>query len=404
MTGMMIAAPILLSLTLLISGLAKLGARRGTEDAMTSLRLPLRSFHRSVATVLPVVEIVLALVLWVPFVPLQVLTAVVIALLMITYLMIIARALSWDEVVECSCFGTLASPTVSRTTLGRNALLVALSLLTVVSAGSGLLDHALVLAPLSLISTGAGLVTAIVLAALAIGTTTPAAAGAPEEDAWGAGSAGARGAATGDAGPRGPAPGGPAPGDGAPAETSRVRGPGGSSDGMADGEAPGKADGATDGEVDEDELLDYERAPIPAAVLQQADTRLVTLRALAAQRAVLLVFVTEGCGPCERVLDHAEAWIEELSPFMDVRFVFSRRLEDLRERTVRRVGDRALHDLQFCARTALGGRTAPGAVLMGADGKLAGGPVDGGSAVIEFVEEIQEQLAIAQREGEIAAP
>ena len=35
MTSLLIAAPILLTLTLLTSGLAKLGTRQGTEDAMT---------------------------------------------------------------------------------------------------------------------------------------------------------------------------------------------------------------------------------------------------------------------------------------------------------------------------------------------------------------------------------
>ena len=43
MTSPLLVAPILLSVTLLVSGLAKLGARRGTVDAMTSLRLPLRA-------------------------------------------------------------------------------------------------------------------------------------------------------------------------------------------------------------------------------------------------------------------------------------------------------------------------------------------------------------------------
>ena len=51
--AVLLAAPILLSITLLISGLAKLGAREGTQDAMRSLRLPLPAFHASVASVLP---------------------------------------------------------------------------------------------------------------------------------------------------------------------------------------------------------------------------------------------------------------------------------------------------------------------------------------------------------------
>ena len=173
MTTLLIAAPILLSLTLLFSGLAKLGARQGTEDAMTSLRIPLRSFHRSVASVLPVVEIVLALAVWIPFVPLQVMASVVIALLMLTYLVIIARALSWEETVECSCFGTLASPTVSRTTLVRNIVLSVLGVLGVIAAGSGLMTHTLVRQPLALLGLGTVLILAVLVTALAIGGTTP---------------------------------------------------------------------------------------------------------------------------------------------------------------------------------------------------------------------------------------
>ena len=73
--AVLLSAPILLSITLLISGLAKLGAREGTQDAMRSLRLPLPTMHASVASVLPVMEIFLALALWIPVPPLQVLLA-----------------------------------------------------------------------------------------------------------------------------------------------------------------------------------------------------------------------------------------------------------------------------------------------------------------------------------------
>lgn len=345
MPSLLIAAPILLTLTLLASGLAKLGARQDTEDAMTSLRLPLRPFHRSVATLLPVVEVALALVLWVPSAPLQTLVAVTITALMLTYLVIIARALTFEERVECACFGTLASPTVSRTTLARNVLLSMLSLLTVVSALSGLMETALVRQPLTVIGMGAALLLAIVLTALALGGIS-----AREADA--------------------------APSDAAGEQLA----------------------------AEEEELLDYERAPIPPAVLQQADARLITLQQLVGQRAALLVFVSEGCGPCERVLDQVPGWLTALSPFMQVKVVLSRPLDQLRERTIERVGEHALHDLQFTARRALGARTAPSAVLLGADGLLAGGPVDGGSAVIEFVEEIVEQLGAAQEAGELQGP
>ena len=335
--AVLLSAPILLSITMLISGLAKLGAREGTQDAMRSLRLPLPTMHASVASVLPVMEIVLALAIWIPAPPLQVLLTGLVAALMLTYLVIIARALTFEEQVHCSCFGTLASPTVSRTTLVRNVLLSVLGLLAVVAAASGAMTTLLVQAPMGLIGLGIALLIAIALTAATIG--------------------------------------------GSVAET--------------DADAP-TAPAPAAADPDEDELLDYERSPIPAAVLQQPDGRLITLTQLTAQRAALLVFVTEGCGPCERVLDHAGEWIGELEQTLQVRFVFSRPLDQLRERTTDRVTDHALHDLQFTARTALGGASAPSAVLLGADGQLAGGPVNGGSAVIEFVQEIREQLAEAQ--------
>ena len=335
--AVLLSAPILLSITLLISGLAKLGAREGTQDAMRSLRLPLPTMHASVASMLPVTEIVLALAIWIPAPPLQVLLTGLVAALMLAYLVIIARALTFEEQVHCSCFGTLASPTVSRTTLVRNVILSVLGLLAVVAAASGAMTTLLVQAPMGLIGLGIALLIAIALTAATIG--------------------------------------------GSVAET--------------DADAP-TAPAPAAADPDEDELLDYERSPIPAAVLQQPDGRLITLTQLTAQRAALLVFVTEGCGPCERVLDHAEEWIGELEETLQVRFVFSRPLDQLRERTTDRVAGYALHDLQFTARTALGGTSAPSAVLLGADGQLAGGPVNGGSAVIEFVQEIREQLAEAQ--------
>ncbi|MGP5641276.1 TlpA family protein disulfide reductase [Brachybacterium tyrofermentans] len=368
MTSVLIAAPILLSLTLLVSGLAKLGARQGTEDAMTSLRIPLRPFHASVASVLPVAEIVLALMVWVPFVPLQVMVSVLIALLMASYLVIIARALTFEEPVECSCFGTLASPTVSRVTLARNVLLTLLSVLGLVAASSGLMTVALVQAPLTLLGFGIALLAAVALTVLAIGGTTAEA----DEATSGAGSASStptRPSALTRADPAAS----PAP----PASSADVE------------------------ELDEEELLDYERESIPAGVLQRPDGSLVTLRVLSSQQAALLVFVSEGCGPCERVLDQVPAWIEKLSPFMQVKTVFSRPVDSLRERTAERVGEHALHDLQFSAREALGARGAPSAVLLGADGMLAGGPVVGGSTVIEFVDEIWEQLQAAQADGEL---
>src|SRR5699024_523972 len=134
--SVLLAAPLLLSLTLLVSGLAKLGAREGTEDAMASLRLPLRRAHRAVATVLPVAEVARAVSLGMPGVGLQIAAEAVVEAVMVAYLVVIARALGVEETVECCCFGTLASPTVSRSTLGRNLVLSGLGVLAVIAAVS----------------------------------------------------------------------------------------------------------------------------------------------------------------------------------------------------------------------------------------------------------------------------
>ena len=350
--AVLLAAPILLSITLLVSGLAKLGERRATEDAMTSLRIPAPGLHRTAALVLPVAEIVLALGLWIPVVPLQVVIACLLTLLILAYLVIIARALTFEEQVECSCFGSLASPTVSRATLGRNILLSLAALTTVLVAAAGLLTAVLVQAPLTLVSVGLTLVLTILLTVLTLGGTAP---------------------------------------------TSTT------SDGPA---APGKEADEAD-EFDEEGLLEYERTEIPAAVLQKKDGSLTTLRKLTYRRAALLLFVTDGCGPCVRVLGQGDRWRSEIGELIDIRFVFSRPAEHLLPRTAELAGESVLHDLQFIARDALAGDepiSSPSAVLLGADGLLAGGPVTGGDAVIEFVDEIAAQIALAQDDGELPRP
>lgn len=350
--SILVAAPILLSIILLVSGIAKLGERRGTQDAMTSLRLPARGTHHLVAAVLPAAEIVLALLLWVPLVPLQVVLAVVALVLMLAYLVIIGRALTFPEKVECSCFGSLASPTVSWATLARNVLLSLLALVTVVAAAQGSTAQAVARSPLSLLAMVVVLVVAMALVALVLG-----------------------GVEKSDAEPT------------APAASARTEG------------GPVTPAEVEDGE----ELEDYERTAIPAAILQREDGELVSLRRLVSTRAALLVFATEGCGPCERVLDAMPGWIATLEPIMQVSAVFGKPIGNLRPRTLERVPGHALHDPGFTAREQLGGRGAPMAVLLGADGQLAGGPVMGGEQVISFVEEIIEQIEEARAAGELAA-
>lgn len=337
----LIAAQVLLSLTLLVSGLAKLGDRDAIEDAMRSLRLPARALHPIAAAVLPGAEIALAILAWVPVVALQGVVGGLALALVVAYLVIIARALGFEETVTCSCFGTLASPTVSRTTLARNIVLVVLAGIALGSALAGLTARAVLESPGALAAWSAAIAAGVLLTALTLGTARDRAAEAP-------------------------------------------------------GAAPGaRAELGSDAEDDEEEL-DYLRTPIPHAIVRHRDGGLQSLHALAAGRAVLLVWVRPGCGPCERVLDRLASWRRELTPLVDVRAVLHLDVTTLDEAALARVGEDPIQDIHGTLAGALAAHGSPSAVLLGADGMLAGGPVAGAGHVTELVEEIIVQLAEAR--------
>src|SRR5690625_2059167 len=149
---------------------------------------------------------------------------------MVAYLVVIARALGFEETVECSCFGTLASPTVSRSTLGRNLVLSGLGVLAVIAAISGVMTQAVVEAPLPLLGWAGALALTVALTVLALGGVDRTAASDTAD--------------TPDA----------APGAGPDASAG---------DGHAD--VPQRSGD----DAEDEELLDYEREPIPAGVLQR---------------------------------------------------------------------------------------------------------------------------------------
>jgi hypothetical protein len=352
---LLLTAQILLSAVLLVSGLAKVVDRRGTTDAMTSLRLPAPRLHPAVATLLPIGEIVLAIGPWIPVWGVSMPAAALTAGLMILYWVVIARALTFEERVSCSCFGNLGTPTVSRVTLVRNSLLIALAVLSVLGAVEYAPGLAHAASPVTILQLVAAVAITIVLTLVTIRVTT-----------------------TGEDRPTG---------------------------GTTDPDASVRGGRTADQQEEAD--LEYVRTPTPFGMLQREDEDPMTLASLTAQHAALLIWVRPGCGPCERVLSSVPAWKDSLDGILSMRTLFRSRPSDLAPTVRSRAGDTAAWDIEGNLAASLRAHSSPAAVLLGADGLLAGGPVAGADAVTELVEEIIAQIDEARREGDLpgaAAP
>jgi hypothetical protein len=152
--------------------------------------------------------------------------------------------------------------------------------------------------------------------------------------------------------------------------------------------------------VPDEGLEDYERAPIPFALLEDARGRQATLRLLASVGPQLLVFLSSHCGVCVEVASQVVEWQSRLDP-VRIQLVF---VEDLAQlpATVTPPGIPAWHDVERGATDVFAPRGRPAAVLLGADGMLAGGPVAGSIAVTEFVADIvPEQAAVDEAPGQV---
>lgn len=151
---------------------------------------------------------------------------------------------------------------------------------------------------------------------------------------------------------------------------------------VADGPVPVTAD---------DDLDDYLRTPIPLAYLETADGIETTLRELADERPQLLFFLNGHCGSCLDTAAEIPQWQTRLQA-LDLRIVAPINELDLVRNHWPDLAPAQLRDVRGEVWRLLGGAT-PAAVLLGADGLLAGGPVSGRQQVAAFVEQIELQLA-----------
>lgn len=344
-------ASILLSLTFLISGIAKLFDLSGTRSALISLQIPARALHPLFAVLTPVLEIAIAAAVWIPVWRLPVIASALALVMMVVFTVVIARALRFEDAVHCSCFGTLGSPTVTTGTLARNILLGLVALTSLLAALNGISAGALGAAdPLAALALTLVLAVAAALAVLIRGGTDRL--------------AGENGAS---------------PGTAAAAHSSTTR-----TDAGANLDAHAQ-----------EESGEYLRMPIPFAELNQPSGAAITLRDLAREQAVLLVSLSVGCGPCARLMPKIPAWRDALAPFVQVKPVFANPPGGLPDDVLESVNGDYLLDPERRTMWLMEMTGTPSAVLLGADQLVAGGPVAGRIEIEEFVDEIQAQLAEA---------
>lgn len=150
--------------------------------------------------------------------------------------------------------------------------------------------------------------------------------------------------------------------------------------------------GTADTVVDEEDG-EFLSSPIPYAQLRSEDGTLVSLRNLVRTEAHLLVFLSPGCGPCLRTIDRFADNRATLDPVVKIDAVFRSPVSTLSDDLRAQLGESVWEDPESNAGNAFHIVGRPAAVLLGADGTIAGGPVTGETDVAELIEEMIEQLS-----------
>ncbi|WP_392545160.1 MauE/DoxX family redox-associated membrane protein [Oryzobacter telluris] len=134
---------------------------------------------------------------------------------------------------------------------------------------------------------------------------------------------------------------------------------------------------------------EYVRTPIPRAQVITEDGKVALLSERAKYGAHLLVFLSPGCGSCMAIGPLVPGWAAELEPLVVKAVIQGDETSLIASLEV--LQGQAWFDPFSIARLAFEVAT-PGAVLLGTDGHLAGGPVQGQEDVLAFVDELREHL------------
>lgn len=330
-----VMAPLVLVAVFVTSAVAKLRDRQSTSSAIALLRLPAVATRSWVPVALPIGELALSGAMVTPWSWLVRLASVVCLALCILYWIVIGRAMRFDPRPTCGCFGRIGDQRVGGRTLLRNSMFVALAVAFVGWAARGRT------VPAAVADFQAGEWAWVCASLLTVLVT------------WFV--------------------------VGRPAEVSGSK-----------AVAPKRWDPAA-----EDDEADYIRTPIPHVTLLSPDKEPMTLHEMASARAQLLVFVRCGCGSTYEGIARMPEWQATL-PALDVRMVSTVKLPDP---TPELPTGEAWRDHGGMAYTALNMGGSPSAVLLGADGLLAGGPVNGMAEIEQFVADIAEALAEAGAEA-----
>ena len=146
---------------------------------------------------------------------------------------------------------------------------------------------------------------------------------------------------------------------------------------------------------------EYVPTPIPYASLVDASGATLPLRDLIRDGAHLLVFVSTTCGSCVEAIAKIPEWDRRLGPVRVSAATWRPVADVLQERP--ELEGYLLQDPSATTARIFGIGT-PGAVLLGGDGMLAGGPVHGGVAVRDFVADVRAELVDAGLVEEDSAP
>ena len=142
--------------------------------------------------------------------------------------------------------------------------------------------------------------------------------------------------------------------------------------------------------VTDEELLDYERQAIPFGSLTFHDGTSASLAELGRTQARLLVVLNPSCGPCTRIAERLDGWAARLAPAVGVVAIYPD--QHSASGATEHAPELAAWEPELNVRRVFSVST-PAAILLGADGFLAGGPVTGEDDVAAFVAEVLDAVS-----------